>query len=206
MKTSQLIGRTMVHKTDPAVTGEVTDVLLDIGLEEVVFLLVDVVMAEERAPVLFSPTVLVLDDDVLKTSAHPDDIAARHDASFHRMKVAVNPSELPNTFIGPFGNTFSPSMIMALFNARTGAELPKPQPQENGVWFKELQGRAVRAHVGDVGHIQDVILGPDLKTCDAVEIVTPSDQSRMCAPQSLHIKRLENHELLLSISQHDDLS
>jgi len=206
MKTSTLIGRQMVHTTDHGITGEVTDVLLDISLQEVVFLLVDVVMALGRAPVLFSPTVLVLDGEVLKTSAHPDDIGVRHDASFHRMKVPVNPSDLPNTFVGPFGNTFSPSMIMALFNARTGAETSKPQMQEHGVWFTELRGRAVRAHVGDVGHIRDVILDAGLKTCEAVEIVTPSDQSQMCTPQSLHVRRLPDDTLVLSISQPDSLS
>ena len=205
MKASQLIGHKMAHTTATDIAGEVTDILFDMSLREVAFYLADITTPAGIAPVLFSPSVLVLDDGVLKISAHPDDIAARHDVSLHRQKVALDVGDLPSTFVGPFGNTFSPAMIAAMFNARTDVGRPTPPMTGDGLWFTELKGRALRAHVGDVGHIKDVIFDDHFTLCEGIEIATFEGQSLVTPAANIRSERGPDDALLLSII-HSDIS
>ena len=203
MKVSDLIGLKMAHTTASGITGEITDVLFDLSLNEAVFLLADITTPQGTAPVLFSPTVLVLNDDVMEISAHPDDVMARVDASIHRTKVPIDPTDLPSTFIGPFGNTFSPSMIAALFNARTNADNSTPPVEKDGVWFSELNGHAIRAHVADVGHVTDLVLDDHFTACTGVEMATVDGAKTLNPPAGVLVQRSGDHALLVSIVQTD---
>ena len=203
MRASGLIGLKMVHTTAPDISGEITDILLELSLKKVAFFLADVTTPSGTAPVLFSPSVLALEDDVIRVSAHPDDIAARVDASIHRSEVPVDPADLPNMFIGPFGNTFSPSMIAALFNARTRVDRPDPPTATDGVWFVELHNHAVRAHVADIGHVDDIILDDHLAVCEGVELKIPDGGKTVTPPSGIHAGRSPDGALLLSISETD---
>ncbi len=201
MKASALIGRDLVHATDAAISGRVTDLLFDLSLQEVVFFLVEITAEAGTASLLFSPVVMELDDGVIKTNAHPDDIAHRVNAAVHRTSVAIDPTDLPSTLIGPFGNTISPSLIAALFNARTAEERPKPPGDSDGVWFTLLKGHAVRAHVGDVGHLADIHLDDHLTATQNVEIATAEGAATRVAPSNIHAKRSADDTLVLTISQ-----
>lgn len=203
MKASALIGLKMVHTTAPDITGEVTDVLFELSLKEAVFLLADVTTPKRTAPVLFSPSVLVMEEGMMKINAHPGDVMARVDASVHSTKVPIDPADWPSTFIGPFGNTFSPRMIAALFNARTSANKPTPPMEEDGVWFSELDGHAIRAHVADVGHVSDLILDDHFTVCEGVEVATADGGTMVNPPAGLVAHRSGDNTLLLSIVQTD---
>lgn len=206
MKASGLIGMKMVHTTAPDISGEITDILFELSLGNAAFFLADVTTPIGTAPVLFSPTVLVLEDDVIKMSAHPDDVKARVDASIHSTSVAVDPSDLPHMFIGPFGNTFSPSLIAALFNARTATDRPEPPTAKDGVWFGELHNHAVRAHVADIAHVHDIILDEHLAVCEGVELKTHDGGMTVTPPVYIHATRSPDGTLLLSISETDIIS
>ena len=202
-KASSLIGHKMAHDNDPEITGTVTDILFELSLKKAAFFLADVTTPIGTAPVLLSPTVLALEGDVMEIHAHPDDVRARVDASIHRTKVAIDPSDLPSTFIGPFGNTFSPSMIAALFNARTNDERVTPPAEGDGVWFSELRGMAVRAHVADMGLLSDMILDAQLETCKSVELTTEEGQTKSLSPKNILAERSTDNAFLLSIVQTD---
>ncbi len=204
MKVSDLIGMKMVHTTAPEITGNITDVLFGFSLQEAAFFLADVTTRSGTAPVLFSPSVLVLERNILKISAHPDDVAAPVDASMHRTTVAVDPADLPSTFIGPFGNTFSPSMIAALFNARTAVEQTEPPMQHDGVWFSELQNHPVRAHVADIGHVGDMVLDDHFLRCEGIEITTTDGTTKTVSSAAINAARSSDNTLLLTIVQPED--
>ncbi|WP_342069835.1 hypothetical protein [Yoonia algicola] len=198
MNASTLIGRKMTHATDTEIVGEVTDILFDRSLKAPAFVLASITTARGTAPVLFSPAVLALDDEAIRISAHPDDIAARVDATIDATNVAVAPGDLPSTFIGPFGNAFSPSMIAALFNARTASERPDPPTDGDGVWFSELLGTPVRAHVSDIGHVSDMIFDDHFTVCEGVEIKTYEQQATIALTKDLQVKRTPDGTLLLA--------
>lgn len=203
MKASTLIHLKMVHPTAPDITGEITDILFALSLKEAVFLLADVTTPRGTAHVLFSPTVLVLEEGIMKISAHPDDVIARVDAAIERTKVPIDPADLPSAFIGPFGNTFSPSMIAALFNARTNEEQATPPTREDGVWFSELEGHAVQAHVANVGHVSNLVLDDHFSQCKGIEITSSDGATTVIPPAGLVAQRSGDDALLLSIVQAD---
>ena len=201
MKASSLIGREFAHTTDNKISGTVTDLIFDLSLGEVAFFLVEVTAEAGTAPILFSPVVMALEDGVVKTNVHPDDIAQRVNAAVHRTAVAIDPTDLPSTLIGPFGNTISPSLIAALFNARTAQERPKLPAGSDGVWFTQLKGHAVRAHVADVGHLTDIELDEHLTASEGVEITTPDEVSTIVSPTSIQAKRTADDTLVLTVAQ-----
>lgn len=201
MKASSLIGREFAHKTDHTISGTVTDLIFDLSLGEVAFFLVEVTSEEGTAPILFSPVIMALEDGVVKTNAHPDDIAQRVNAAVHRTAVAIDPTDLPSTLIGPFGNTISPSLIAALFNARTAQERPMPPADSDGVWFTQLKGHAVRAHAADVGHLTDIELDDHLVVSEGVEITTPHGASTIILPTSIQAERTANDTFVLTVAQ-----
>ena len=201
MKASSLIGREFAHTTDHKISGKVTDLLFDLSLNEVAFFLVEVTAEAGTAPLLFSPVVIVLEDGVVKTNAHPDDIGQRVNAAVHRTAVAIDPTNLPSTLIGPFGNTISPSLIAALFNARTAQERPKPPGDSDGVWFAQLKGHAVHAHVAEIGHLTDIELDGHFVVSQGVEITTPHGASTIIAPTSIQAGRTADDILVLTVAQ-----
>jgi len=204
MKASELITMTLRHATEDGTSGEVTDILFDNALARSEFVLADITTSLGTAPVLFGPSVLTPKDGILTITAHPDDISARVDASIHRTEVSVDPTDLPSTFIGPFGNTFSPSMIAALFNARTSDTEPRPvEGSEDGIWFTTLKGKPVRAHVSSVGHVHDVIVDESLTTCEAIEVAIGATEGRMVPPTSIQTGRAPDGALVLNITQGD---
>jgi hypothetical protein len=69
-----------------------------------------------------------------------------------------------------------------LFNARFAQERPKPQGDSDGIWFTQLRGHAVRAHVADVGHLTDTELDGHFVVSQSMEITTPDGVSTIIAP------------------------
>lgn len=201
MKTTDLIGLSLRHATAEDITGKITDVLFDMSLQEVGFVLIDVTTPRGTAPVLFSPHVLALDDGAITTTAQAEDILARHDASMNRTDVPVDPSELPSTFVGPFGNTFSLSMIAALFNARFGAAKPAVGDQQDGIWMTELLEHPIRAHVADIGHLADLLLDDGFTRTQNVLIKTFANEFGESPPEALTVTRAPDGQLNIKISQ-----
>jgi len=201
MKTTDLIGLSLRHATAEDITGKITDVLFDMSLQEVGFVLIDVTTPRGTAPVLFSPHVPALDDGAITTTAQADDILARHEASMNRTDVPVDPSELPSTFVGPFGNTFSLSMIAALFNARFGAAKPAVGDQQGGIWMTELLDHPIRAHVADIGHLADLLLDDGFTRTQNVLIKTFANEFGESPPEALTVTRAPNGQLNIKISQ-----
>lgn len=201
MKTTDLIGLKLRHAVSEDITGEITDVLFDMSLKEVGFILIDITIPRGTAPVLFSPRVLSFDEGIVTTTAHADDILARHTASMNRASVLVDPADLPSTFVGPFGNTFSLSMIAALFNARVGNSKPKAGADKDGVWMTELLGHAVRAHVADIGHVADMLLDDQFTQTQKVLIKTFADEFGESPPEALTVTRAPDGQLIVTISQ-----
>lgn len=206
MKVSELIGLDMVHTTAPHIKGKITDVLFPFSLQDAVFFLADITTSDAMAPVLFSPTVLALEDDTFKIGAHPDDVIARVDASTQRTEVALDPADVPSTFIGPFGNTFSPSLIAALFNARTGNPNPERPKEAEGVWFSELQGSGVRAHVAPVGVVKDINLDAHCMRCETIQIEMADGAERLLPPAAFHTTRGPDGAALLALVQPDEVA
>ncbi len=201
MKTTDLIGLPLRHATAEDITGKITDVLFDMSLQEVGFVLIDVTAPRGTAPVLFSPHVLAFDDGVITTSAHADDILARHDASMNRTDVPVDPADLPSTFVGPFGNTFSLSMIAALFNARFGTAKPTEGDQQVGIWISELLDHPVRAHVADIGYLSDILLDDGFARTQNILIKTFAGEFGESPPEALTVTRASDGQLNITISQ-----
>ncbi|PJI84467.1 hypothetical protein BC777_3527 [Yoonia maricola] len=201
MKTTDLIGLKLRHATAKDITGQITDVLFDMSLKEVGFVLIDVTTPRGTAPVLFSPHVLAFNDGCITATAHADDILARHDASMNRASVPVDPADLPSTFVGPFGNTFSLSMIAALFNARFGGAKPAVHEQQDGVWMSELRDHAVRAQVADIGHVADVLLDDQFTHVKTVLIKMFADAFGESPPEAFTVTRAADGQLTVTISQ-----
>ncbi len=174
---TSLIDRPIAHAQTDDITGHITDVVLAADLSHLAFLLVAVETQAGRAPLLFSPTMVFEDDGVLKTSAHPDDILARVEASLARTDVAVNPADLPSVLIGPFGNAVSPSLLAALFNNRSNTDRPElPDSRGKAIWFLHLRGTPVWAHLAHIGAIHDFELDEDLAAVG--EIILRNDAGK----------------------------
>ncbi|EBA11160.1 hypothetical protein [Roseobacter sp. CCS2] len=201
MKATHLIGHDLHHTTDPDIAGKITDIVFDQSLKEAAYFLAEITAPAATATILLSPTVLNLVDDKIEISASAEDIAERIDASIRRTSVDVDPTALPSTLIGPFGNTMSPSLIAALFNARTGPEKVKAPIEGGGVWFTDLKGHAVRAHVADIGHVSDVALRPDLTTCDVIEVAAFDGDHMTLPPANIQSGQSADGGLLLSVRQ-----
>ncbi|MCK0097710.1 hypothetical protein MWU60_19210 [Yoonia sp. F2084L] len=201
MKTTDLIGLKLRHATQEDITGEITDVLFDMSLKRAGFILSDITTPRGTAPVLFSPQVLSLDEGIIVVTAHEDDILARHTTSMNRATVPVDPADLPSTFIGPFGNTFSLSMIAALFNARIDGAKPEVGEDKDGVWMTELVGHAVRAHVADIGHVADMLLDDQFTRTQNVLIKTFAGEFGESPPEAFTVTRVPDGQLSVTISQ-----
>ncbi|SIT90281.1 hypothetical protein SAMN05421665_3051 [Yoonia rosea] len=201
MKTTNLIGLKLHHATAKDITGKITDVLFDLSLKEAVFMMADVTTPRGTAPVLFSPVVLKLDKEGIVTTALSDDILARHDNSMNRTAVPVDPADLPSTFVGPFGNTLSLSMIAALFNARVNGGKPDIPGDHDGVWMTELLDHPVRAHVADIGHVADILLDEGLTRTQNVVIKTFAGEVGETPPQAVTITKTADGQLVITISQ-----
>ena len=206
MKTSQQIGKQMKHATNPEVIGTVTDVLFDMALGNVAYMLGEMTTPNGSAPVLFDPAVLAIEDDVVIIHEHPDDVNARVDAVIHKTDVSVDPSDLPTMFIGPFGNTFSPSMIAALFNARSASPRPPAPMDAGGVWMSELQNQAIRAHVSDVGRVNDVMLDDQFTVVTGIAITAADGDDKIIAPDLIAAERAADSNLLLTVVHGDEPS
>jgi hypothetical protein len=201
MKTTNLIGLKLHHATAKDITGKITDVLFDSSLKEAGFIMADVTTPRGTAPVLFSPVVMSLDDEGIITTALPDDILARHEASMNRATLAVDPSDLPSTLVGPFGNTFSLSMIAALFNARVDGDKPDIPGDHDGVWMTELLDHPVRAHVADIGHVADMLLDEGLTHTQNVLIKTFAGAFGETPPEAVTVTKTADGQLVITISQ-----
>ncbi|KQB96057.1 hypothetical protein AL073_12425 [Loktanella sp. 1ANDIMAR09] len=201
MKTKNLIGLKLHHATAKDITGKITDVLFDLSLREVVFMMADVTTPRGTAPVLFSPVVLKLDKEGIVTTALSDDILARHDASMNRTAVPVDPADLPSTFVGPFGNTLSLSMIAALFNARVDGGKPDIPGDHDGVWMTELLDHPVRAHVADIGHVADILLDEGLMRIQNVLIKTFAGEVGETPPEAVTVTKTADGQLVITVSQ-----
>ena len=189
MKASQLIGQKIAHATDPTISGEVTDILFNLDLSQAVYLMADVTTPDGTAPLMISPVVLgPQDEDRLVTTGHPEDIAQRMQAARHRSTLAVDPSDLPSTLIGPFGNTISPALMAALFNARSGkGGIAGAEVKGNGVWWSTLQNHAVRAHVADVGRISEIHLDEGMSHVTGVVLTTAEGSTMTTAFSGLDL-------------------
>jgi hypothetical protein len=201
MKTTDLIGLKLRHATAEDITGEITDVLFDMSLKEAGFVMADVITPRGTAPVLFSPVVLSLDAEGMTVTAYPDDILARHNASMDRASVPVDPTDLPSTFVGPFGNTFSLSMIAALFNARVDGTKPEIATEHDGIWMTDLLDHPVRAHVADVGHVADMLLDDQFTHTQNVLIKTVAGEFGETPPEAITVTRSSDGQLVVTISQ-----
>jgi len=201
MNTTDIIGLKLRHATNADITGEIADVLFDMSLKEVGSILADVTTPRGTAPVLISPQVLSLDGGIITATSHADDILARHTASLSRTSVPIDPADLPSTFIGPFGNTFSPSMIAALFNARVDGAKHEVGRDKDGVWTSELLDHAVRAHVADIGHIADISLDDRFTHTNKVVIKTLAGELFESPPEALTVTREPAGQLVITISQ-----
>lgn len=201
MKTTDIIGRELHHATAKDITGKITDVFFDISLKEASFILADVTTPRGTAPVLFSPVVLALDAEGIVTTALADDILARHDASMNRTAVPVDPTELPSTVVGPFGNTLSLSMIAALFNARVDGGKPDIPGDLDGVWITALLDHPVRAHVADIGHVADILLDEGLTHTQNVLIKTVAGEFGETPPEAVTVTKTADGQLVVTICQ-----
>ena len=199
MRVTELMGLKLVHNATSDITGEILDIVFRASLEEAEFFLVDVKTSAGTAPILIGPTVLTMVNGQLTLSAHEDDVRSRVAASIERADVPVDPSHLPNTVIGPFGNTFSPTMMAALFNRRRGIDRTALAVEESGVWFSELQDHAVCAHLANIARVKDVVLDDGLLRCDQIELATTDGSPKITTPAEIHVTRAPDDALVLSI-------
>jgi hypothetical protein len=88
-------------------------------------------------------------------------------------------------------------MDQALFNARIAQE----QGDTDGVWFTQLRGHAVRAHVADFGHLTVMELDGHFVVSQSMEITTPDGVSSIIAPTITQAERTADDTLVLTVAQ-----
>ncbi|SFS05004.1 hypothetical protein [Yoonia litorea] len=199
---SDLIGQHVEHASETAITGTVRDILFSENLRDVLFFLVETKSEDATAPLLFSPSMLDRrENDGMVTAAHPDDLRQQVAATAPRAALPLDVSDLPSTLIGPFGNTISPMMMAALFNSRSKADRPPlPGGEAMGLWLTELKDTPLRAHVGEVGKIVDVILSDAMDIVEQLSIERAGEDPVVLPHGAVRSWRSADDQLLLGLN------
>ncbi|MEY1556373.1 hypothetical protein AB3Y40_12140 [Yoonia sp. R2331] len=159
MKVSELIDQPVGHAHDPALKGEIKDVMFDLPVTQVQMFLIEMMGKEGSAPLLVTADSVDLAEGAIKLRGDPDEMRQKLQDIVARTAPLIDLTTLPNVVVGPFGNAISPSMMAALFNRRQGRDLTAlPNGDPAAVWFSELSDLPVDCHVSRVARITDVLL------------------------------------------------
>lgn len=158
MLLSKMIGAKVSCKSDPELNGSCVDFFIDTANGEIIYLLAHMIEDGRHQPALLLAKRVELTDrgiifydlgDVSKQ------IPVDMDAG------PVDLSHLPPTVVGPFGYTFAPALIGAVFNDTVSgyAEIERPSiapDDQQWHWYSHLTGLPVFDGATDLGVLSDI--------------------------------------------------
>lgn len=204
MNLSMLLNCAVTNVADPSFDAKVADVVLRESLDEVVWLLLDVTTDDGVRPLFLGPEALAAGDEGLTIATAPDILADQ----MGDIVSEPDPRDFPVIVVGPFGNTVAPSMMAALVaarlrEARPKAELPETQDSDAIVWFTELKDAPIRAHVGEMARLKDIIVDKSLRHCKAVVLDPVGGKVSQMDLAHVHIARGASGTVDVTLRQPD---